>query len=141
MLQHALLDDHSPVREHIMQRAAVALGLAFGRNPSNYCLLREEDLKNALAGHRLHSDIGAVPICQARIALTAKIRRQPDRLERSINGPLLMSCQGCQIKWWLQTRRYVRGPGRHVHQDDVKSDSQPFLRTTFCLRFRSHTPG
>ncbi|QBQ95928.1 site-specific integrase [Paraburkholderia pallida] len=50
VLQHAILDDHSSEREHVMQRAAAALGLAFGRNPSNYCLLREEDLKNALAG-------------------------------------------------------------------------------------------
>ncbi|MGF6634894.1 tyrosine-type recombinase/integrase [Paraburkholderia sp. MM6662-R1] len=53
VLQHAILDDHSSEREHVMQRAAVALGLAFGRNPSNYCLLREEDLKNALAGFKV----------------------------------------------------------------------------------------
>ncbi|QMI44675.1 tyrosine-type recombinase/integrase [Burkholderia sp. MBR-1] len=50
VLQHAVLEDQSSEPEHVMQRAAVALGLAFGRNPSNYCLLREEDLKNVLAG-------------------------------------------------------------------------------------------
>jgi len=50
VLRKALLEDDSSKREHVMQRAAIALSLAFGRNPSNYCLLREPDLKNALAG-------------------------------------------------------------------------------------------
>lgn len=38
--------DASIEREHVMQRAAVAIGLAYGRNPANYALLREEDLSN-----------------------------------------------------------------------------------------------
>ncbi|AOJ22823.1 hypothetical protein WJ11_26155 [Burkholderia cenocepacia] len=50
ILRRALLDDVSMVRLHIMQRAAVTLSLAYGRNPANFCLLRETDLRNALAG-------------------------------------------------------------------------------------------
>ncbi|MBF3434167.1 tyrosine-type recombinase/integrase [Burkholderia pseudomallei] len=50
ILRRALLDDVSMVRLHIMQRAAVTLSLAYGRNPTNFCLLRETDLRNALAG-------------------------------------------------------------------------------------------
>jgi len=49
-LRRALRDDGSPNRLHVMQRAAVALSLAYGRNPANYCLLRETDFKNSLAG-------------------------------------------------------------------------------------------
>ncbi|OXI31833.1 hypothetical protein CFB84_16030 [Burkholderia aenigmatica] len=50
ILRRALLDDVSMVRLHVMQRAAVALSLAYGRNPANFCLLREKDLRNALEG-------------------------------------------------------------------------------------------
>ncbi|WP_367394843.1 tyrosine-type recombinase/integrase [Cupriavidus sp. Agwp_2] len=49
VLRAALASDRSQERSHVMQRAAVALSLAYGRNPSNYCLLREEDLSNQLA--------------------------------------------------------------------------------------------
>jgi len=50
ILRRALLDDVSTVRLHVMQRAAVALSLAYGRNPANFCLLRETDLRNVLEG-------------------------------------------------------------------------------------------
>jgi integrase len=50
VLRRALQDDVSMVRLHVMQRTAVALSLAYGRNPANFCLLREADLKNALEG-------------------------------------------------------------------------------------------
>ncbi|QQX84791.1 tyrosine-type recombinase/integrase [Cupriavidus necator] len=50
VLRRALAEDRSPARSHVMQRAAVALSLAYGRNPSNFCLLRETDLSNRLAG-------------------------------------------------------------------------------------------
>ncbi|MGF6296071.1 tyrosine-type recombinase/integrase [Paraburkholderia youngii] len=50
VLRRALQDDASMVRLHVMQRTAVALTLAYGRNPANFCLLRETDLKNALEG-------------------------------------------------------------------------------------------
>ncbi|KWO58913.1 hypothetical protein WT98_04235 [Burkholderia territorii] len=36
-----------------MQRVAVALCLAYGRNPANFCLLREVDFKNMLAGYNV----------------------------------------------------------------------------------------
>ncbi|MEX3935750.1 tyrosine-type recombinase/integrase [Paraburkholderia phymatum] len=48
LLRRALLDDRSMDRCAVMQRAAVALSLAYGRNPANFCLLRETDLRNAL---------------------------------------------------------------------------------------------
>lgn len=50
VLRRALQDDVSMARLHVMQRTAVALSLAYGRNPANFCLLREADLKNALEG-------------------------------------------------------------------------------------------
>ncbi|CAG9190118.1 MULTISPECIES: site-specific integrase [Burkholderia] len=50
ILRRALLEDVSTARQHVMQRAAVALSLAYGRNPSNFCLLRETDFRNVLAG-------------------------------------------------------------------------------------------
>ncbi|OTP65929.1 site-specific integrase [Caballeronia sordidicola] len=50
ILRRALLEDDSMLRLHVMQRAAVVLSLAYGRNPSNFCLLREEDLRNILEG-------------------------------------------------------------------------------------------
>lgn len=50
LLRRALLDDRSMDRDDVMQRTAVALSLAYGRNPANFCLLRESDLKNALEG-------------------------------------------------------------------------------------------
>lgn len=50
VLRAILASDRSQVRSHVMQRAAVALSLAYGRNPTNYCLLREADLSNQLAG-------------------------------------------------------------------------------------------
>ena len=50
VLRAALAGDRSQERAHVMQRAAIALSLAYGRNPSNYCLLREEDLSNQVAG-------------------------------------------------------------------------------------------
>jgi len=49
-LRRALKEDRSPDRQHVMERAAVALSLAYGRNPANYCLLREADFKNSLDG-------------------------------------------------------------------------------------------
>ncbi len=49
-LRRALQADRSTERTHIMQRAAIALSLAYGRNPGNYCLLREADFKNSLEG-------------------------------------------------------------------------------------------
>jgi integrase len=49
-LRRALRDDHSMERSHVMQRAAIALSLAYGRNPGNYCLLREADFQNSLEG-------------------------------------------------------------------------------------------
>lgn len=50
-LRRALFADRSTERAHIMQRLTVALGLAYGRNPANFCLLRETDFRNALAGY------------------------------------------------------------------------------------------
>ena len=50
ILRRALLEDGSMLRVHVMQRAAVALSLAYGRNPANFCLLREADLQNILKG-------------------------------------------------------------------------------------------
>lgn len=50
LLRRALLDDRSMDRGDVMQRTAVALSLAYGRNPANFCLLRETDLRNALDG-------------------------------------------------------------------------------------------
>lgn len=50
LLRRALLDDRSMERGDVMQRTAVALSLAYGRNPANFCLLRETDLRNALEG-------------------------------------------------------------------------------------------
>lgn len=50
LLRRALLDDRSMNRGDVMQRTAVALSLAYGRNSANFCLLRESDLKNALEG-------------------------------------------------------------------------------------------
>ncbi|KDP85761.1 hypothetical protein CF70_012020 [Cupriavidus sp. SK-3] len=50
VLRRALAEDRSPERAHVMERAAVALSLAYGRNPSNFCLLRETDLQNHLEG-------------------------------------------------------------------------------------------
>lgn len=49
-IRRALADDTSEKREHIMQRAAVALCLAYGRNSSNYTMLREEDFNNMAEG-------------------------------------------------------------------------------------------
>lgn len=49
-LRVALDRDDSTERQHVKQRAAVALGLAYGRNNTNYVLLREEDLSDALEG-------------------------------------------------------------------------------------------
>ncbi|WP_236674069.1 site-specific integrase [Paraburkholderia hospita] len=50
LLRRALLDDRSMDRCAVMQRTAIALSLAYGRNPANFCLLRETDLRNALEG-------------------------------------------------------------------------------------------
>ncbi|MBN3795991.1 hypothetical protein [Burkholderia sp. Ac-20392] len=50
VLRNALVTDKSRERRHVMQRAAIALCLAYGRNPANYCLLREDDFRNALHG-------------------------------------------------------------------------------------------
>ncbi|WP_250479761.1 MULTISPECIES: site-specific integrase [unclassified Caballeronia] len=50
LLRRALTDDTSMHRVHVMQRAATALCLAYGRNPANFALLREADLRNSLAG-------------------------------------------------------------------------------------------
>ncbi len=50
LLRRALNEDTSMKRVDVMQRAAVALCLAYGRNPANFCLLRETDLSNLLQG-------------------------------------------------------------------------------------------
>ncbi|MFH1493344.1 MAG: site-specific integrase [Pseudomonadota bacterium] len=47
-LRIALDQDKASERQHVMQRAAVGLGLAFGRNPANYVLLREMDFWDEL---------------------------------------------------------------------------------------------
>ncbi|WP_081085087.1 site-specific integrase [Burkholderia territorii] len=52
-LRQAILSDESTDRAHVMQRVAVALCLAYGRNPANFCLLREVDFKNMLAGYNV----------------------------------------------------------------------------------------
>lgn len=51
VLRRALQNDRSPEPQHVMERAAVALSLSYGRNPANYCLLRESDFKNSLEGY------------------------------------------------------------------------------------------
>lgn len=43
LLQLALVNDKSPVRKHLLQKLAVSLCLAFGRNPLCYRLLLEKD--------------------------------------------------------------------------------------------------
>ncbi|MEM5440498.1 tyrosine-type recombinase/integrase [Paraburkholderia diazotrophica] len=50
LLRRALNEDSSMERIDVMQRVATALSLAYGRNPANFCLLRETDLRNSLAG-------------------------------------------------------------------------------------------
>jgi integrase len=50
-VRQALESTASKKRQHVEQNAAVALSLAFGRNPANLVLLREEDLKNVLEEH------------------------------------------------------------------------------------------
>jgi len=50
LLRRALNDDTSMQRVDVMQRVATALSLAYGRNPANFCLLRETDLRNSLEG-------------------------------------------------------------------------------------------
>ncbi|HKB60775.1 MAG TPA: tyrosine-type recombinase/integrase [Gallionellaceae bacterium] len=49
LVRRALLEDESESFEHRQQRLAVALCLAFGRNPLNYVRLREEDFINLTA--------------------------------------------------------------------------------------------
>lgn len=45
LLRRALQSDDSKNPKHIQQRAALWLSLVFGRNPSNFCQLRHEDLQ------------------------------------------------------------------------------------------------
>jgi integrase len=45
LLRRALQRDDSKRPKHIQQRAALWLALVFGRNPSNFCQLRREDLQ------------------------------------------------------------------------------------------------
>ena len=45
MLRRALMSDTSKEPLHIQQRAAVWLALVFGRNPANFCLLRQGDFR------------------------------------------------------------------------------------------------
>lgn len=47
-LRVALSQDKSTMRQHVKERAAVQLALAFGRNSANYVLLREEDFWNEM---------------------------------------------------------------------------------------------
>jgi integrase len=49
-LRRALLQDTSTSHRHIMQRAALAVFLAFGRNPLNIMLLREGDIVSVVEG-------------------------------------------------------------------------------------------
>lgn len=46
LIIHALKNDHGTSLNHLQQKAAVALSIAFGRNPDNLTFLREEDLKD-----------------------------------------------------------------------------------------------
>lgn len=57
LLRKYLLEDESEVFEHMQQRVAVALCLAFGRNPMNYAQLREEDMKNLTADYPKAKDL------------------------------------------------------------------------------------
>ncbi|MCX4155523.1 MULTISPECIES: site-specific integrase [Paraburkholderia] len=51
LLSKALAADQSMKRSRLLQRSAVALCLALGRNPANFCLLRETDLRNIVEGY------------------------------------------------------------------------------------------
>ena len=57
LLRKYLLEDKSEVFEHVQQRVAVALCLAFGRNPLNYAQLREEDMRNLTAKYPKAKDL------------------------------------------------------------------------------------
>lgn len=46
LVRRALLNDNSDEFEHLQQKLAVSLCIAFGRNPLNYARLREEDFWN-----------------------------------------------------------------------------------------------
>ncbi len=46
LLFKALLNDKSNIHQHVQQRVAVYLSVAFGRNSANYSLLRESDLED-----------------------------------------------------------------------------------------------
>ena len=47
---NALKQDQSKVYEHLQQKTAVALSIAFGRNPANLTFLKETDLVNLTPG-------------------------------------------------------------------------------------------
>lgn len=62
LVRKALIHDKSKNSNHLRERVAVALCLAYGRNPLNYARLREEDLVNKTDGL-----IGADPLWELKI--------------------------------------------------------------------------
>ncbi len=51
LLIKAMKSDQSQELEHLQQKVAVALSIAFGRNPANLTYLREEDFVDLLSNH------------------------------------------------------------------------------------------
>lgn len=62
LVRKALKLDVSEIFVHRQQRLAVALSLAFGRNPLNYARLREEDFFNLTAGFEGAEDLWQINI-------------------------------------------------------------------------------
>lgn len=63
----ALKEDSSKKFEHLQERAAVALSVAFGRNPANLTYLREHDLENLTPNDEKPTWVIRVPRIKKRL--------------------------------------------------------------------------
>lgn len=122
LVRRALLDDSSDVFTHKQQRLAVALCLAFGRNPLNFVRLREEDFWNFAKDFREMDELWQLNI---------------PRIKKRNNPRVLFRTETCQKKLADLINDLLTTNSKYSTSIGLKSLPRPiFMRITPNLKLK-----
>ncbi len=118
LIQLALRSDNSTKPKHLQQKLAVALTLAFGRNPLSLRMMLEEDFKDIEGGD-------GITECRLSIPLIKKRLPPRTKFQTFIIGPELANI----IRQVIAANRQ-----RHPLPNSRENGNEPYLRPLFMSR-------
>lgn len=118
LIQLALRSDNSTKPKHLQQKLAVALTLAFGRNPLSLRMMLEEDFKDIEGSDGITECSLSIPLIKKRLPPRAKF-------QTFIIGPELASI----IRQVIAANRQ-----RHPLPNSGENGNEPYLRPLFMAR-------